>query len=100
MPTLHREGLRILPGLKASDFIRNFAGNRPKLAPPEIGGNTEFLIENVKSVPGFIQLLGIESPGLTSSPAIAETVRKMVALHIAGNLEVHISQEVFHTLYV
>ena len=64
MPTLHREGLRILPGLKASDFIRNFAGNRPKLAPPEIGGNTEFLIENVKSVPGFIQLLGIESPGL------------------------------------
>lgn len=83
MPTLHREGLRILPDLKASDFIRNFAGNRPKLAPPEIGGNTEFLIENVKSVPGFIQLLGIESPGLTSSPAIAETVREMVALHIA-----------------
>ncbi|MDL2298934.1 NAD(P)/FAD-dependent oxidoreductase [Synergistaceae bacterium OttesenSCG-928-D05] len=82
MPCLKSEGLRMLPDLSASDFIRNFAGNRPKLSPPEIGGNTEFLIEDVKSVPGFIHLLGIESPGLTSSPAIAEYVRDMVKTHI------------------
>lgn len=82
MPQLKIEGLRMLPDLCASDFIRNFAGNRPKLSPPEIGGNTEFLIEDVKSLPGFIQLLGIESPGLTSSPAIAEHVREMVKTHL------------------
>lgn len=82
MPCLKTEGLRMLPELCTSDFIRNFAGNRPKLSPPEIGGNTEFLIEDVKSMPGYIQLLGIESPGLTSSPAIAEWVRDMIKSHI------------------
>jgi glycerol-3-phosphate dehydrogenase len=79
---LRREGRRILPGLDASDFIRNFAGNRPKLAPPEVGGNKDFIIEDVPDYPGFIQLLGIESPGLTSSPAIAERVRDMIGRHV------------------
>ena len=79
MPQLRDEGLRMLPGLVASDFIRNFAGNRPKLAPPEVGGNEDFVIEEIPSMPGFIQLLGIESPGLTSSPAIAEEVTTLVA---------------------
>lgn len=82
MPSLRKEGLRMLPELLASDFIRNFSGNRPKLTPPETGGNAEFLIEDVKRVPGFIQLLGIESPGLTASPAIAGLVRDMVGSHI------------------
>lgn len=79
LPMLRREGLRILPNLAASDFIRNFAGNRPKLSPPEVGGNEDFMIEEAAAIPGFIQLLGIESPGLTSSPAIAEEVRALVA---------------------
>lgn len=82
MPSLREEGLRMLPDLLASDFIRNFSGNRPKLTPPEIGGNSEFLIEDVKRLPGFIQLLGIESPGLTCSPAIAELVRDMAGKHV------------------
>jgi len=81
MADLRREGLRLLPGLAASDFIRSFSGNRPKQTPPEKGGNADFVIEET-SVPGFIHLLGIESPGLTSSPAIAEMVRDMVAKHI------------------
>lgn len=81
MSSLRKEGQRMLPNLRMSDFIRNFSGNRPKLTPPEIGGNADFLIEDVKHVPGFIQLLGIESPGLTSSPAIAELVRGIVEAH-------------------
>jgi glycerol-3-phosphate dehydrogenase len=80
---LRREGRRMFPGLAAADFVRNFAGNRPKLTPPEVGGNSDFIIEDVVDFPGFIQLLGIESPGLTSSPAIAEEVRDMVGSHIA-----------------
>ena len=42
----------------------------------------DFIIENVAEAPGFIQLLGIESPGLTCSPAISEHVRDMVASHV------------------
>ena len=34
--------------------------------------------EEDKGYPGFINLIGIESPGLTSSPAIAEMVGEMV----------------------
>lgn len=82
MQSLREEGARMLPDLSTSDFIRNFSGNRPKLTPPEIGGNAEFHIENVAAMTGFIQLVGIESPGLTSSPAIAEVVRDMVRSHL------------------
>lgn len=81
MDDLRREGLRLLPDLKASDFIRNFCGNRPKQTPPEVGGNADFTIEDTK-VKGFIRLQGIESPGLTSSPAIAIEVRKLVERHL------------------
>lgn len=81
MDDLRREGLRLLPELKASDFIRNFSGNRPKQTPPEVGGNADFTIEET-DVPGFIRLQGIESPGLTSSPAIAIEVRELVEKRI------------------
>jgi glycerol-3-phosphate dehydrogenase len=87
MGSLRTEGLRLLPNIAASDFIRSFSGNRPKQTPPENGGNADFTIDDVSerigSGAGFIHLLGIESPGLTSAPAIAEMVRGMVGRHIA-----------------
>lgn len=78
---LRREGQKLLPELKMSDFIRNFAGNRPKRTPPEEGGNGDFIIEEADGLPGFINIVGIESPGLTSAPAIAEMVRDIAAKH-------------------
>jgi glycerol-3-phosphate dehydrogenase len=66
-----------------SDFIRNFSGVRPKQTPPEEGGNRDFVIEDREDVKGFINLLGIESPGLTAAPAIAEKVVGMVSNHLA-----------------
>jgi glycerol-3-phosphate dehydrogenase len=75
LEALRREGLRLLPTLSAGDYIRNFAGNRPKQTPPEVGGNADFTID--MPIPGFIRLQGIESPGLTASPAIAEEVVRM-----------------------
>ncbi|MEG2002498.1 MAG: NAD(P)/FAD-dependent oxidoreductase [Clostridia bacterium] len=54
--------------------IRVFAGNR------SISGE-DFVIETSKNVDNFIYLGGICSPGLSSSPAIAEYVTEMV-----GNL--------------
>ena len=76
---LRREGQKLLPELKMSDFIRNFAGNRPKRTSPSEGGNGDFVIEEAHSLPGFINLVGIESPGLTSAPAIAEMVRDIIS---------------------
>ena len=76
---LKEEGHELLPGLSQSDFIRSFSGLRAKQTSPEEGGFKDFVIESRKDVPGFINLVGIESPGLTSSPAIALMVKDMVA---------------------
>lgn len=64
--------------------IKTFAGLRPKLEryiENEQTGEMEvddsfgdFIIEESKAVKGFINVAGIKSPGLTSSPAIAEYV--------------------------
>jgi len=75
---LKKEGRELLPAISTSDFIRGFSGLRPKQTPPAIKGFKEFVIEARKDIPGFINLVGIESPGLTCSPAIANMVRDMV----------------------
>ena len=82
MEQLRIEGQQLLPTLRGTDIIRNFAGIRAKQTPPEVGGNADFVIEDRKDIKGFINLVGIESPGLTSSPAIAEIVTDMVKNHL------------------
>ncbi|HDZ91676.1 MAG: NAD(P)/FAD-dependent oxidoreductase [Deltaproteobacteria bacterium] len=79
MGKLREEGEKLLPSLTTSDIIRSFSGIRAKQAPPEEGGFRDFVIESRTDVPGFVNLVGIESPGLTSSPAIARMVRDMVS---------------------
>jgi len=61
---------RYLPSLNDHDLSPGLIGVRPKLF---IDGKAhpDFLVENHQ---GFIQCLGIESPGLTSSLALAEYV--------------------------
>jgi L-2-hydroxyglutarate oxidase LhgO len=34
--------------------------------------------EAARGLPGFVNLIGIDSPGLTSAPAIAEEVEKLL----------------------
>jgi len=60
--------------------ITTFAGLR---AEPSTG---DFIIEESKQVPGFINVAGIKSPGLSSAPAIAEYVGEIVD-DILGGLE-------------
>lgn len=61
--------LKSVPGLNLRENIRNFAGVRANHSADD------FLIGECADVPGFYDLAGIKSPGLTSAPAIAvETV--------------------------
>ena len=71
---------RILPMVKDEDLTPDMCGIRPKLQTR--GGEVkDFVIreESDKGLPGFINLVGIESPGLTASPAIARYVRQLLA---------------------
>jgi len=66
---------RFLPSIEYDDLEPEMAGIRPKLQ--ESGGDIkDFVIrdESDKGLPGFINLIGIESPGLTACPAIAKYV--------------------------
>jgi glycerol-3-phosphate dehydrogenase len=69
----------MLPELERSDLTLAYSGIRPKLVPP--GGNVlgDFIITRDPEVPRAIQLIGIESPGLTGAPSIALQVWEMVA---------------------
>lgn len=79
MDLLIRDGSRIYPHLKQEYFIRNFAGIRPKLVPKEEGGYHDFVIERRKdTAPHAVNLVGIESPGLTSAVPIAKEVVRLM----------------------
>jgi len=70
---------KFLPSIDYDDLEPEMAGIRPKLQGP--GGDIrDFVIrdESDKGLPGLINLIGIESPGLTASPAIAKYVRGLV----------------------
>lgn len=68
-----------LPTLKKEELAPEMAGIRPKLQQP---GDPvkDFIIneESPKGLPGVVNLVGIESPGLTSSIAIARYVKKLI----------------------
>jgi L-2-hydroxyglutarate oxidase LhgO len=68
-----------LPFIEYDDLAPEMAGIRPKLQGPGEDFR-DFVIrhEQDRGLPGFINLIGIESPGLTSSPAIAEYVEDIV----------------------
>lgn len=71
-----RAAQRYLPSLRAEWLTPDQAGIRPKLAAPGEAFR-DFSIE--EQLPGFVNLAGIESPGLTAAPAIAERVVALLA---------------------
>ncbi len=76
----YNEAKRYLPALEQEDLMPDFAGIRPKLAVQE-GEYSDFYIrhEEDRGYPGWINLIGIDSPGLTTAIAIGEDVAKWIS---------------------
>jgi L-2-hydroxyglutarate oxidase LhgO len=74
-----KEARKLLPGLAREDLTPDMAGIRPKLYW-EGEPFRDFVIreESDRGLPGLIDLIGIESPGLTSCLTIAERVEALV----------------------
>jgi glycerol-3-phosphate dehydrogenase len=78
IPEFAADAKTLVPEIKEQDLQLAYTGLRPKLAPPGSNGIFDFVIEPDREVPRVIQLVGIESPGLTAAPAIAEHVAGLV----------------------
>jgi L-2-hydroxyglutarate oxidase LhgO len=72
---------RYWPTLPDGALMPSYSGIRPKIVPPAVASQ-DFLIQGPKDhgVEGLINLFGIESPGLTSSLAIADYVGELAGL--------------------
>jgi glycerol-3-phosphate dehydrogenase len=68
---------KLMPALQARDIIAYFAGLRPVAGP-------DFIIRYEYMAPGMITVAGIQSPGLTSAPAIALMVAGLLQSHGLG----------------
>jgi len=66
---------RYLPMVEPDWLVPDYAGIRPKLAGPGEGFR-DFVVQHEAAAgfPGLLNCIGIESPGLTASGAIAERV--------------------------
>ena len=65
-------GASAVKNVPMNQVITSFVGLRPH------GDRGDFIIEELRDHEGFIDAAGIESPGLSASPAIGEMVRDMV----------------------
>lgn len=70
---------RIVPAIAEDDLAPDYSGIRPKLqAKGEPVRDFIIVHETERGLQGLINLIGIESPGLTASPAIAQYVRRLL----------------------
>ncbi len=68
------------PDLKDGTLQPAYAGIRPKIHGPG-EPQPDFMLQGPRThgIPGLVNLFGIESPGLTASPAIADAVLQMTS---------------------
>ncbi|SFH93925.1 glycerol-3-phosphate dehydrogenase [Tindallia magadiensis] len=67
-----RTAVRGVPGIPLSQSIRIFSGIRASIE------ENDFVIESSKSMEEVIHLIGIDSPGLASAPAIGEMIAEEI----------------------
>ncbi|MFA5116189.1 MAG: NAD(P)/FAD-dependent oxidoreductase [Candidatus Omnitrophota bacterium] len=68
---------RMIPSISENDIIAYFSGLRP-------AAGDDFIIRHEDKAPGFINVAGIQSPGLTAAPAIALMVRDILGKNGLG----------------
>jgi glycerol-3-phosphate dehydrogenase len=67
-----RVAQRLVPAIDAADIIAYFAGLRP-------AAGEDFVIRCEDKAPGFVNVAGIQSPGLTAAPAIGRYVTGLLS---------------------
>lgn len=72
LASVRAAALRSVDGIRFGECIRTFAGVRANT------DRDDFIIAEAPDAPGFIDLAGIKSPGLSSAPAIAEEALALV----------------------
>jgi glycerol-3-phosphate dehydrogenase len=79
IPEFVADAKSMVPEIVESDLQLAYSGLRPKLVPPGAHGIADFVIEPDREFPRVVQLIGIESPGLTAATAIAQDVSQLVS---------------------
>jgi L-2-hydroxyglutarate oxidase LhgO len=75
----YRSAKKFLPFIEPDDIVPEMAGIRPKIQKPGYPQKDFYIAEeSQRGFPGFINLIGMESPGLTSSIAIARHVEGLI----------------------
>ncbi len=70
---------RLLPMITDDELTPDMSGIRPKLqAPGEPARDFVIAEESARGLPGWVNLIGIESPGLTAAPAVAREVEALL----------------------
>ena len=77
LPAFLAAARALLGDVKAEQLAYDGCGIRPKLRAPGETEEKDFVIS--EDLPGFVNLVGIESPGLTAALALAERVLALVA---------------------
>ena len=76
---------KFLPFIKLEDITPDTSGIRPKLQGPNEDFRDFIIKDEIESgLPGLINLIGIESPGLTGCFSIARIVKKMAEASFLG----------------
>lgn len=78
MKMLSAEAREFSPLISPGYIIRSYSGLRAKQTPSSEGGFRDFVIEESDTVDNFINLIGIESPGLTAAQLIARRVVEII----------------------
>ncbi len=72
LETVFASAKHMVPSVSRHDIITSFAGMRPALR------TNDFFIAVSRKARRFVQVAGIQSPGLTASPAIGEYVKDLL----------------------
>jgi len=75
---LYSEAKQLLPQIDRSMIIGQYTGIRPKIIQKGSDNFGDFIIKESENNPDFINLIGIESPGLTASLPLAKCVAEML----------------------